>query len=167
MRDREIGLLRRVSTTPVHPSRLFAAQVILNLVYSLTATLVVILGGEAIFSASLDVNVPFFVLSILLTIAVMFSLGLVVGAIAPSQTAAQAMTGLLFFVLLFLSGLWVQPIQVGGVLQTIMYYSPSGAAARVLLYTVFNATPPFSAVLTLVVYTIVFALIATRYFRWE
>jgi len=52
-------------------------------------------------------------------------------------------------------------------LATIMYYSPSGAAAQALLYSVFNAAPPVSAVVTMVVYTGFFAFIATRYFRWE
>jgi hypothetical protein len=32
VRDREIGWLRRISTTPVHPSRLLGAQLILDLV---------------------------------------------------------------------------------------------------------------------------------------
>ncbi|MGP8250107.1 MAG: ABC transporter permease, partial [Candidatus Dormibacteria bacterium] len=32
VRDREIGWLRRISTTPVHPSRLLGAQLIVDLV---------------------------------------------------------------------------------------------------------------------------------------
>jgi ABC-2 type transport system permease protein len=76
-------------------------------------------------------------------------------------------TGGLFFLLLFLSGLWVQPAEVGGVLATIMYYSPVGAAVRALLYSVFNSPPPYTAIVTMIVYTIIFAFIAIRYFRWE
>jgi ABC-2 type transport system permease protein len=167
VRDREIGWLRRVSTTPVHPSRLLAAQLILNLVFAVAMVLIVIFGGEVVFGVALDVNIPLFVFSIILSIAVIFSLGLVVAAIAPSQTAASGLGGLFFFGLLFLSGLWVQPAQVGGLLQTIMYYSPSGAAARVLLSSVFNVAPPYETVVTMVVYTAIFALVAIRYFRWE
>jgi ABC-2 type transport system permease protein len=129
--------------------------------------LFVIFGGELIFSAPLNVGILFFILSIALSIAEIFSLGLVVAAIAPSQTVTSAMTGVLFFLLLFLSGLWVQPAQVGGFLQIVMYYSPSGAAARALLYSVFNAAPPFTTIVTMVAYTVIFAVIAIRYFRWE
>lgn len=167
VRDREIGWLKRVSTTPVHPSRLLAAQLILNLIYSLVATVVVIFGGEAIFGASLDVNVPFFVLSIILSIAAVFSLGLIVAAIAPSQTTAQGMSGGLMFLMFFLSGLWVQPTMVGGALATIMYYSPAGAAVLALLDSAFSVAPPYTALVTMVVYAVIFALIAIRYFRWE
>lgn len=167
VRNREIGWLRRVSTTPVHPSRLLAAQLILNLAYSSVATVIVIFGGEAIFGASLTVNILFFILSIILSIAVIFSMGLVIAAIAPSQTAQNGLSGVLLFVLLFLSGLWLQPAMVGGALQTIMYYSPTGAAVLALLDSVFNVAPPYTAIVTMVVYTIIFGLIAVRYFRWE
>jgi ABC-2 type transport system permease protein len=167
VRDREIGWLRRVSTTPVPPSRLLGAQLILNLVFALAMVLIVIFGGEMMFGAPLIVGIPFFVLSIILSIAEIFSLGLVVAAIAPSQTVANALSGALFFLLLFLSGLWVQPALVGGPLQTIMYYSPSGAATRALLYSVFNAAPPYTTLVTMIAYTVIFAVIAIRYFRWE
>ena len=167
VRDREIGWLRRVSTTPVHPSRLLAAQLILNLVFAVVMVLTVTFGGEVVFGAALDVNIPLFILAIVLSIAVIFSLGLVVAAVAPSQTASSALGGVFMFGLLFLSGLWVQPALVGGPLQTIMYYSPSGAAARTLLSSVFNTAPPYEAMLTMVAYAAIFTLLAIRYFRWE
>ena len=167
VRDREIGWLRRISTTPVHPSRLLAAQLIFNLVLAAAAIVIIIAGGTAIFGAPLTVDIPFFVLSLALAIAEIFSLGLVVVALVPTQTVASAAGGVLFFALLFLSGLWVQPVQVSGPLQEIMWYSPSGAAVRAILYSVFNTTPPVTTLLALIGYTIAFAFTAVRYIRWE
>jgi ABC-2 type transport system permease protein len=164
---REIGWLRRVSLTPVPPSRLLAAQLIINLVLALAAILIITFGSELVFGASLDVGIPYFVLSVVLSIAVIFSLGLLVAALIPSQSVASGASGGLIFLLFFLAGLWVPPATVGGPLATIMYYSPSGAAAQALLYSVFNSTPPYTAIVTMVVYTLVFAFLATRYFRWE
>ncbi len=167
VRYREIGWLRRVSVTPVPPSRLLAAQFVVNLVLALTGILIVILGSELIFGASLDVGIPYFVLSIVLSIAEIFSLGLIVAALVPSQSLAGGVSGGLLFLMFFLAGLWVPPATVGGPLATIMYYSPSGAAAQALLYSVFNTTPPCTAIVTMVIYALVFSFIATRYFRWE
>jgi ABC-2 type transport system permease protein len=167
VRDREIGWLRRVSTTPVHPSRLLAAQLIINLIFALVTVVIVIFGGEVVFGAALNVNVPLFVLSIVLSIAVIFSLGLVLVAIAPSQAAATGLGGAFVFGLMFLSGLWTPPELVGGPLATILYYSPSGAAVRALLDSAFNQVPPYTTFATLAVYTVIFAFIAIRYFRWE
>jgi ABC-2 type transport system permease protein len=167
VRDREIGWLRRVSTTPLHPAMLLAAQLILDLVLAAAAVLIVILGGALVFGASLHVQILPFVVSLLLSIVEIFALGLVLVALMPSQTVASAVSGVVVFVLMFLSGLWVQPAQVGDPLRTIMYYSPSGAAARALLDAVFNGSPSYAALLTMAVYTVMFGFIAIRSFRWE
>jgi ABC-2 type transport system permease protein len=167
VRDREIGWLRRVSTTPLHPSMLLAAQLIFDLILAAAAVLIVILGGALVFGASLHVQILPFGVSLLLAIAEIFALGLVLVALTPTQAAASAVAGVVFFALMFLSGLWVQPAQVGDPLQTIMYYSPSGAAARALLDSVFNGGPSYAALLTMAVYTVIFGFIAIRYFRWE
>lgn len=167
VRYREMGWLRRISTTPVPPSRLLAAQLALNLIVAVAVVFITIVGSEAIFGAPLKVEMPFFVLSTILSIAAMFSLGALVSALIPSQQAAQAMSGGLMFLLFFLAGLWVPPETVGGPLATIMYYSPSGAAVQALLYSVFNSTPPYMDIVSLVFYTLVFTFLAIRYFRWE
>jgi ABC-2 type transport system permease protein len=167
VRDREIGWLRRVSTTPLHPSMLLAVQLIIDLVLAAAAVLIIILGGALVFGASLHVQVLPFVISLLLSIAEIFALGLVLVALLPSQMVARAVSGGVVFVLMFLSGLWVQPAQVGDPLRTIMYYSPSGAAARALLDAVFNGTPSYAALLTMAVYTVIFGFIAIRSFHWE
>ena len=167
VRDREIGWLRRVSTTPVHPSQLLGAQLVINLVFAAVAIVIALVGGSVIFGAPLAIDIPFFILSAALGIAEIFSLGLVVVALVRTQSAAGIVGGVLFFGLLFLSGLWVQPDQVTGPLHYIMLYSPSGAAVRALLYSVFGETPPVTELVALVGYTLVFAFVAVRYFRWE
>lgn len=167
VRDREIGWLRRISTTPVHPSRLLAAQLVINLVFAITTVLILIFGGEVILHVALDVNIPLFIISIILAIAVIFSLGMVLVAVAPSQAAVQGLNGAFAMGLMFLSGLWTPPQAVGGLLSTIIFYSPSGAAVRALLDSSFNQVPPYTTFVTLVVYAAIFAFIAIRYFRWE
>src|SRR5947208_14833521 len=74
VRYREMGWLRRVSTTPTPPSRLLAAQLTLNLLLALATILIVIFGSELVFGSTLNVGIPYFVLSIVLSISVMFLL---------------------------------------------------------------------------------------------
>ena len=167
VRDREIGWLRRVSTTPVHPWRLLAAQLTFNAILAAVAVLVIIPGGALVFGASLHVQVLPFAVSLVLAVAEIFSIGLVLVALIPTQTVSQVVAGVVFFAQMFLSGLWVNPAQVGDPLRTIMYYSPSGAAAKALLDSVFNGRPSYAALLTMVVYTVIFGFISVRYFRWE
>ena len=166
VRDREAGWLRRVSTTPVGPSRVLAAQLVLNLAFALVGIVIVLLGSAAVFGASLSVGV-YFVFSTALALAEIFLLGLLVAAVAPGQTAQNAISGVLFFAMLFLSGLWYPAAEAGGLLQTVMYYSPGGAAVRAMLGSVFGTAPPLASVATMAVYAVIFAAVAVQYFRWE
>ena len=166
VRDRESGWLRRVSTTPVGPSRVLAAQLVLNLAFALVGVVIVLLGSMVVFGATLSVGVNF-ALSTILALAEIFSLGLVVAALTPSQTAQQAISGALFFAMLFLSGLWYPAAEASGPLQMVMYYSPGGAAVNAMLGSVFGTGPPLTSVATMVVYAAIFAAVARRYFRWE
>jgi ABC-2 type transport system permease protein len=75
VRDREIGWLRRVSTTSLHPSRLLAAQLIIDLILAAAAVLIVILGGVLLFGASLHVQILPFGVSLLLSIVEIFAFG--------------------------------------------------------------------------------------------
>jgi ABC-type multidrug transport system permease subunit len=68
---------------------------------------------------------------------------------------------------MFLSGLWVNPAQVGDPLRTVMYYSPSGAAVKAVLDAAFKGGHSYAAWLTMAVHAVIFGFIATRYFRWE
>jgi ABC-2 type transport system permease protein len=167
VRDREIGWLRRVSTTPLHPSRLLAAQLVIDLIVAAAAVLMVILEAKLVFGASLHVQILPFAVSLLLSILELFALGLVLVALVPTQTVAQPVAGVVTFGLMFLSGLWVNPAQIGDPLRTIMYYSPSGAAVKAVLDSAFNGGLSYAALVTMAVYTVIFGFIAIRYFRWE
>ena len=167
VRDREIGWLRRVSTTPLHPSRLLAAQLIIDLILAAAAVLTIIGGGALLFGASLHVQILPFAVSLALAIAELFAVGLVLVALVPTQTVSQPVAGVVTFGLMFLAGLWVNPAQVGDPLRTIMYYSPSGAAAKAVVDSAFNGGPSYAGLLTMAVYTVIFGFVAIRYFRWE
>jgi ABC-2 type transport system permease protein len=167
VRDREIGWLRRVSTTPLHPSRLLAAQLVIDLILAAAAVLMVLLEAKLVFGASLHVQILPFAVSLVLSIVELFALGLVLVALVPTQAVAQPVAGVVTFGLMFLSGLWVNPAQIADPLRTIMYFSPSGSAVRAVLDSTFNGGPSYAAWLTMAVYMGIFGFIAIRYFRWE
>ena len=167
VRDREIGYLRRVSTTPISPSRLLAAGLIINIIVAIIMVIMVLFVGEIVFNTTLNINVLLFIFSLCFSIAVIFSIGLFIAAITPNQAIANATGGIIFFVLIFFSGLWIQPELLNEPFRSIMLYSPTGGASKMLFDSVFNIVPPIGIVFAMIIYIIIFTGLATHFFRWE
>ena len=164
---RDKGYLKRLSTTPVGASRLLAAQ--LALVFGLAGSVVVLIMLVAHFAykVPLPSEAGGFVLSILLTMSAMASLGLLVASLATSQRVAGAVGGILFFPLMFFAGLWVPQQQMGHVLRTISQYTPLGAAVPSIINSDYGHWPGTTHLIVLAAYTVVLLRIAVRFFRWD
>ncbi|MCW4018125.1 MAG: ABC transporter permease [Candidatus Bathyarchaeota archaeon] len=167
VRDREVGWLRRISTTPVSPAKLLAAQVTINLILAAVGFIILIAGSTLVFGIRITFDIPGFILSLVLATLVMFSLGLLVTAIAPSQSTANGITMALLYPLLFFAGIYV-PIQVlPSGLQTAALFTPVGAAVNALDSSMAGSFPSFVPLVVMAAYTVIFGFVAIRYFRWE
>jgi len=167
VRDREIGWLRRVSTTPVSPSKLLAAQVTINLVLAAVGFTILVAGSTLVFGVKIPFDIPGFILSLVLATLAMFSLGLLVTAVAPSQSTANGITMALLYPLLFFAGIYV-PIQVlPSGLQTAALFTPVGAAVNALDSSMAGSFPSFVPLVVMAAYAGIFCFVAIRYFRWE
>ena len=167
VRDREIGWLRRISTTPVLPSKLLAAQVTINTILAVVGFVILGAGSVLIFRVRSQFDVVGFVLSLVLTTAVMFSLGLAVAALAPSQGAATGITMGLLYPMLFFAGVYVPMQMLPDSLQTISGFTPAGAAVKALGDAMQGNFPSVVSLVVMAVYALLLGYIAIRYFKWE
>ncbi len=164
---RELGVLRRLSTTPVPPSWLLAAQVVIQLCVALTGLLIVIVTGIIAFGAPVPKSPGGLVLSLLLAIAGLFALGLLVASVAPTSGSVNAIGRLALVPLLFFAGLWLPRALMPAVLQDISNYTPLGAAVEAIQDSMLTGFPPARPLLVLAAYAVVFGFAARRFFRWE
>jgi ABC-2 type transport system permease protein len=164
---RELGVLRRMSTTPVPPTRLLAAQLLVNLAAAGLALVLIAAVGTAFFDLALPRHLPGFLLATLLAAACMFSLGLCVAAVAPTGRAAAAIGNALFFPLAFFAGLWLPQQVMAATLRTIARFTPTGAAVEALTDTMAGQLPSARPLLVLAGFTAIFCAVAVRTFRWE
>jgi ABC-2 type transport system permease protein len=165
--NRQMGVLRRFSTTPAPPSWLLAAQVIINVALAVIAITILVTGGAIFAGVPLPLQWPGFVLSVLLAIAAMFAIGLLIAALAPSAPIAGAAGTVLLYPLLFLAGLWTPKQNLSPLLQHIGNYSPLGAAVQAMDSAMQGNFPPARPLLVMAAYAVVLGLIAVRSFRWE
>jgi ABC-2 type transport system permease protein len=164
---REIGVLRRLSTTPVPPSWLLAAQVVVQLGAALAGLLIVNLVSVTAFGAAIPKSVTGLALSCLLAIAGLFALGLLIAAVAPTAGSVNAIGRLALVPLMFFAGLWLPRALMPAILQDISNYSPLGAAVEAIQYSMQTGFPPVRPLLVLAAYAVVFGFAARRFFRWE
>jgi ABC-2 type transport system permease protein len=164
---RELGILRRLSTTPVPPSWLLAAQVVVQLVIALTSLLIVNLVSVVAFGAPVPMSLAGLALSCLLAIGGLFALGLLIAAVAPTANSVNAIGRLALIPLLFFAGLWLPRAIMPAVLLDISNYTPLGAAVEAIQDSIRTGFPPAAPLLVLAAYTLVFAFLARRFFRWE
>jgi len=164
---REQGILRRISTTPVPPAWMLAAQVIINLALAIVALGIIFAVGTAGYGLRAPKQPAGFLLGLLLTIAAMFALGLWVSAFARSAAVAGAIGQLILYPSLFFAGLWVPREVMTPTLRDIGDWTPLGAAVQALQSSMQGAFPPVQPLLVMAAYTLLFGFLAVRYFRWE
>ena len=165
--DREKGILRRLSTTPVHPRALVTAHLTVQLAVVTVATIAAVLIGILVFGIAFPENLGWFIVSFAVGAVSLLAVGLLIGAVAPTASSAQGIGMILYFPILFFAGVYL-PLQVmpEGV-QTISSYTPAGAAVQALSDSWVGGVPPTSSLLVMAAYAVVAGLLAVRLFRWD
>ncbi|WP_284745888.1 ABC transporter permease [Amycolatopsis sp. RTGN1] len=164
---REKGLLKRLSASPVPPSRLLTAQLLVNLAAAVVVVLLIVGVGGLVLGIPLPGNPGGFLLSIVLGALALFSVGLLVAALAPTGRAASGIGSALFFPMLALGGVWVPKEQLPVFLQHVADVLPLGATLNALRATWAGDAPELLQLGAMVAFAVVCTTIAVRVFRWE
>ncbi len=168
---RQQGVLRRMSTTPVPPSWLLAAQTTVSLILAVIGIGILLGAGAGAFGLALPHDVGGYLVSfvaLVLTAAATIGLGLLVASVARTPQIAQALTLVLFYPLAFFSGLYV-PIQEihSQLVSDISKVLPTGAGFTALHAAFGSQTPGIEPLLVLAVWAVGSCVAASRLFRWE
>jgi ABC-2 type transport system permease protein len=165
-RYREMGVLKRLRTTPVSPALLLLAQLTLILSVAIVCMVLMIvvppLGG-----APWPRDIGAFVSSYLLGAWAMLGLGMVIASLFHNAKVAAGFGSFLFFVMQFFAGLWVQRPNMPTWLRDISDFTPSGAAVQALTDSSVGHWPRALYLIVLAVWGIVTSRLAVRFFSWE
>jgi len=164
---RQFGILRRLRTTPVHPARLLMAQLVVHIGVATVAAVVAIVVAVVVFDVPFPQSPGWFALSYFLAAASIFSIGLLVGAIAPTTVSGQAIGMAIYFSMLFFAGLWIPRSIMSDGLRTVSDFTPLGSAVQALEDSWFGTTPSLTNLLVMAAWAVVVGLLAARVFRWE
>ncbi len=120
---REAGLLKRLRLSPIPTWVLFGAIFANAAVISLLQVALLLIIGRFGFALTLPRDYLALLVAVLVGVVCFCALGTAVSTLVPSQESAGPIISLIFFVLLFLSGLWF-PLKPGSTLARIANYFP-------------------------------------------
>lgn len=164
---RERGVLRRLATTPVGPWRLVTAQLVLHLTIAVAAAGLAIAVGAIAFDIHPPENLDGFAIAYVLASASMLTLGLLIGAVAPTVSAGQGIGMAVYFPMLFFAGVYFPRQAMPDGLRAVSDLTPTGAAVQAIGDTWAGRDPSGSSLLVMAGFAIVAGMLAVWVFRWE
>ena len=162
---REKGILRRLSTTPAHPARLLAAQLVVYTVTAVIAMVLLIATGYLAFGIPVPANPLGYLVAFALGMTSLFAIGLLLAAVAPSSRVATAIAIPMFFAVMFLGGVYLPRTLLPDILVRIGDVTPPGVQG--LQDAWLGIAPQPVPLLGMAVLTLVAGVVAVRVFRWE
>ena len=162
---REKGVLRRLSTTPVHPLRLLIAQLAIYMITAVVALVLLVIVANVAYAVPLPVQPVYYVVAFLLGMASLFAIGLLIAALAPSSRVATAVAIPMFFVVMFLGGVYLPRVYLPDILVKIGDFTPPGVQG--LQDAWLGTVPQVAPLLGMGLLTVVVGVLAVRLFRWE
>jgi ABC-2 type transport system permease protein len=163
---RDQGILRRLSTTPVPPAWVLAAQLVLNVCFAVAELILLLVVAMTGFGINAPRSAAGLVLALALSMAAVFAIGLLVSAVARQRTAGM-LAAVCFFPVMFFAGLFLPRAEMPRALLDVSNLTPLGAAVQAIQSALLNGFPPVSPLLVLAAYAFLFSALAVRFFRWE
>ncbi|MEH1124278.1 ABC transporter permease [Micromonospora sp. CPCC 206061] len=174
---RENGVLRRLSTTPVHPGKLLLAQLIVALVACLVAGALLVGAAWLVLDVPLPRHPLTFVAAFAVGFGAVLAIGALIAAVAPSSRVAGGLATLVYMVVMFAGGVFLPRFLMPDALVRMGDYTPPGVQA---LLTAWSGNPAVLATVdagtggTRIVQLAIMALVAVaaglaaaKLFRWE
>jgi ABC-2 type transport system permease protein len=174
---RETGILRRLSTTPVHPAQLLLAQLIVALVAVAGAGTLLVVSAWLVLDVPLPRHPWTFVAAFGVGFAAVLALGALVAAVAPNARIAGGLATLLYMVMMFAGGVFLPRFLMPDALVRWGDYTPPGVQG---LLTAWSGDPAVLAAVdagagapqavqlaVMAGVAAVAGLAAARLFRWE
>lgn len=166
---RESGILKRLSTTPLHSQTILTAHVVVKLILTgITLLLTLFLARKSILT---DSHIPLFKFTIALLISTwsILSMGFVIASIVPTARFAQPISSVILYPMIALSGLFVPLATFSPRVRNIAHALPLTYAVQ-LLSGIWKGDPWSAHVTDIATLAFVFVVctaLSGIVFRWE
>lgn len=166
-RNRKI--LKRLKVTPVRPIIILLVEVTIYSIYALVSLALNYLVAFCFFDFRMVGSFIEYLLSFLLVMLSMFSIGMMVGGIAPNIKIASTIASILYFPMLIFSGATLPYEIMPAVLQKVANILPLTQGIKLLKGTSLDLPLDniFFPIILMVIIIVVCTGISLKFFKWE
>lgn len=166
-RNRKI--LKRLKVTPVRPIIILLVEVTIYSIYALVSLALNYLVAFCFFDFRMVGSFIEYFLSFLLVMLSMFSIGMMVGGIAPNIKIASTIASILYFPMLIFSGATLPYEIMPAVLQKVANILPLTQGIKLLKGTSLDLPLDniFFPIILMVIIIVVCTGISLKFFKWE
>lgn len=166
-RNRKI--LKRLKVTPVKPITILLVEIAIYCIYSLVSLALIYLEAFLYFDFQIMGNFLQFFISFVLVMLSMFSIGMMVGGIAPNMKIASTVASILYFPMLIFSGATLPYEIMPDALQNFANILPLTQGIKLLKGTALglpidNILFPIGLMVAIIV---ICTTISLKFFKWE
>ena len=166
---REGGILKRLRATPLRPSTILTAHVLVKLLFTAVTLLLLLAAGRRFYP--LDDGVPLISFAVALVVSTwsILSMGFLIASLAPTARFAQPLGATILYPLLGLSGLFVPIAMLPFALRIVARANPITYAVSLLqgIWVGQGWWAHAGDVAGLVAGFLVCVALSSRLFRWE
>jgi len=166
---REGGILKRLRATPLRPTTILAAHVLVKLLLTAATLLLMVLAGKRYYPVGVHVPLFNFTLALLISTWSIVSIGFLIASVVPTARFAQPLGAVILYPMFAVSGLFVPLESLPPLMRALAKITPLTYAVS-LLGGIWNGDP-WSAhwvdVAALVLTFGVFTALSAKVFRWE
>ncbi len=162
-------ILKRFKVTPVSPVMILMVQVAIYAIYAIASLILLYLTARIFFGLTLSGSWLHFVGGYFLVMLSMFSIGMMVGGIAPNSKIAGVLASVLYFPMLIFSGATLPYEVMPTALQRVADVLPLTQGIK-LLKSASLGLPVDNMVLPIIVMTglaVICISVSIKRFKWE
>jgi ABC-2 type transport system permease protein len=164
---RERGILRRLGVTPVRPLTLLIAKLAVYAAAAVLSAAFIIAVSRLAFHMPVPAEAGWFAASFLLGMTALFSLGMLVSAVASTARAATGIAMALFFPNMFLAGIYFPTENMSPGMRQAGNFTPLGSAFHALRDSWMGIDPRLEYLWIMAAWALVSTALAVRFFRWD
>lgn len=166
---REKKILKHFKVTPTSPALLLGAQFLNNMIFAFISTLLVLGAAMFFFDYSLPGSPLRFILSYMLVMTAIYSLGMMIASVSGNIKTANLLTSLFYFPMFFLSGATIPFEIMPAGLQKASSVMPLTQGIILLKNVSLNSTggQMMRPLIVLSLTSLIGIAVSVKTFRWE